>query len=40
MDAAEGWKFKLVKELNAAGLDFDPCEAFVMNQVAPPITSC
>ena len=24
MDAAEGWKLKLVRELNAAGLDFDP----------------
>jgi hypothetical protein len=24
MDAAEGWKLKLLKELNAAGLDFDP----------------
>jgi len=24
MDAAEGWKLKLVRELNAAGLNFDP----------------
>jgi predicted nucleotide-binding protein len=24
MDAAEGWKLQLVRELNAAGLDFDP----------------
>lgn len=24
MDAGEGWKLKLVQELNAAGLNFDP----------------